>query len=107
MQIDDPARGFTFKADGPLDMRMDPARGRSASELLSTLGVAGLARILAENADEPRADELAAAILRAHARSPLSTTRALEGRGPRHASRPDSDRPTTRFGASFRRSGSP
>ena len=77
MQIDDPARGFTFKADGPLDMRMNPEKGRSAAELLSSLGVAGLARILDENADEPRADLLAEAILIAHARTPLITTLAL------------------------------
>jgi 16S rRNA (cytosine1402-N4)-methyltransferase len=77
MQIDDPARGFTFKADGPLDMRMNPAKGEPASALLSKLGDAGLARILAENSDEPHAGELAAAILRAHARLPLMTTRAL------------------------------
>jgi 16S rRNA (cytosine1402-N4)-methyltransferase len=77
MQVDDPARGFTFKADGPLDMRMNPGKGRSAAELLSTLGVAGLARLLAENADEPRADDLAGAILDAHAARPLTTTRAL------------------------------
>jgi 16S rRNA (cytosine1402-N4)-methyltransferase len=77
MQIDDPARGFTFKADGPLDMRMNPARGRSAAELLTSLGVAALARILAENADEPRAEELAEAILSAHAKNAVTTTRAL------------------------------
>jgi 16S rRNA (cytosine1402-N4)-methyltransferase len=77
MQIDDPSRGFTFKGDGPLDMRINPERGKSAAELLSTLGVAGLTRILAENADEPYAVELAEAILTAHARNPLSTTRAL------------------------------
>ena len=77
MQLDDPARGFTFKADGPLDMRMNPARGPTASALLSTLGVPGLARLLAENADEPRAEELSAAILHAHARRPLATTGAL------------------------------
>jgi len=48
MQIDDPARGFTFKDDGPLDMRMNPARGQSASALLSTLDQGGLAGLLAE-----------------------------------------------------------
>jgi 16S rRNA (cytosine1402-N4)-methyltransferase len=77
MQIDDPARGFSFKGDGPLDMRMNPERGKSAAELLSTLGVAGLTRILVENADEPYAVELAEAILLAHTRSPLTTTRSL------------------------------
>src|SRR5207249_2836452 len=55
VQLDDPARGFTFQEDGPLDMRMNPARGRPASALLSTLDEAGLTRILADNADEPRA----------------------------------------------------
>jgi 16S rRNA (cytosine1402-N4)-methyltransferase len=77
MQIDDPARGFTFKGDGPLDMRMDPARGRPASALLAGLDEATLARILAENADEPRAAVVAAAVVRARARTPLTTTRAL------------------------------
>ncbi len=67
MQIDDPARGFTFKVDGPLDMRMDPTRGRTASDLLSMVDETGLARILAENSDEPDAFELASAILLAHA----------------------------------------
>ncbi len=77
MQIDDPSRGFTFKSDGPLDMRMNPDRGVPAAELLSKLGVTGLARLLAENSDEPRAVELAEAILLAHASTPLTTTRAL------------------------------
>ena len=77
MQIDDPARGFSFKAAGPLDMRMNPSRGRPASALLSDLGESGLARLLAENADEPHARELASAIHRAHARTPLVTTQAL------------------------------
>ena len=77
MQIDDPARGFTFKEDGPLDMRMDPARGRPASALLAGLDEAVLARLLDENADEPRAAEVAASIVRARTRAPLTTTRAL------------------------------
>jgi 16S rRNA (cytosine1402-N4)-methyltransferase len=77
MQIDDPARGFTFKSDGPLDMRMNPARGLSASALLSKLDVAGLTQLLTDNADEPHAAELSRHILNAHARAPLMTTRAL------------------------------
>ncbi|HEY3965424.1 MAG TPA: 16S rRNA (cytosine(1402)-N(4))-methyltransferase RsmH [Planctomycetaceae bacterium] len=77
MQIDDPARGFTFKADGPLDMRMNPARGLTAAALLSKLDEDELALLLADHADEPRAQELSRQILRAHARSPLTTTRAL------------------------------
>ena len=77
MQIDDPARGFTFKADGPLDMRMDPTRGRPAAEWLTGMDKGTLAGILAENADEPMAEEVAAALVRAHARAPLETTGAL------------------------------
>ncbi|MBI5761332.1 MAG: 16S rRNA (cytosine(1402)-N(4))-methyltransferase RsmH [Planctomycetales bacterium] len=77
MQIDDPARGFTFKFDGPLDMRMNPARGLPASKLLSKLDADELAQLLDENADEPHAVEMATAILKAHSRSPLTTTRAL------------------------------
>ncbi len=77
MQIDDPSRGFTFKADGPLDMRMNPSKGRTAAELLSNIGQAKLAEVLAENADEPRSGELAGFILQAHARRPLKTTLQL------------------------------
>ena len=77
MQVDDPARGFTFKADGPLDMRMNPEQGRSAADLLREINAAGLAAILAENADEPRAKGVASAILDARNRSSLATTRAL------------------------------
>lgn len=77
MQLDDPARGFTFKADGPLDMRMNPVRGLSAAELLSRWASDELAQRLEDNADEPLALELAQAILKAHARQPLRTTFAL------------------------------
>src|SRR5271168_3235500 len=76
MQIDDPARGFSFKEPGPLDMRMNPTRGRPASALLSELGESALAEILAKNSDQPQARELASAIHRAHAREPLMTTQA-------------------------------
>ena len=77
MQIDDPSRGFTFKSDGPLDMRMNPARGLSASQLLSKLDEQELTRLLDENADEPQAAEFADAILTTHAHQPITTTQGL------------------------------
>ena len=77
MQLDDPVRGFSFKVDGPLDMRMNPNRGLSASALLSTLDVAELRAILVENSDEPNAEKIAERILYAHSKEPLETTLAL------------------------------
>jgi 16S rRNA (cytosine1402-N4)-methyltransferase len=62
MQIDDPARGFSVKHEGPLDMRMNPERGQSASVLLQKIGADALASLLAENSDEPHAAALAAAL---------------------------------------------
>ena len=77
MQIDNPARGFTFKTAGPLDLRMNPDRGQSASALLATISESKLERTLSENADEPHAPLLAKAILLAQVRAPLTTTTAL------------------------------
>ena len=77
MQIDDPARGFTFKDDGLLDMRLDPTRGRSAATWLEGIAEVPLARVLTANADEPLATEIAAAIVRARVRTPLNTTKNL------------------------------
>ncbi len=62
MQIDDPARGFSVKTDGPLDMRMNPQRGFPASALLEKTSADALAKLFQENADEPRAAELAGAL---------------------------------------------
>ena len=62
MQLDNPDRGFTFKESGPLDMRMNPARGEPASKLLTHLSVDTLTRLLEENADEPDARLLARAL---------------------------------------------
>lgn len=59
MQYDDPARGFSFKHGGPLDMRMDPQRGISAREWLAEISAGELAEILAGNSDEPHAVEIA------------------------------------------------
>lgn len=55
MQLDNPARGFSYKQPGPLDMRMNPARGEPAAELVSRLSEGELAELLDENADEPHA----------------------------------------------------
>src|SRR5207247_10663751 len=73
MQMDNPARGFTYKYDGPLDLRMNPRRGQNASALLASLDETALAALLLENADEPGADRLARAIKK----TPASTTTQL------------------------------
>jgi len=71
MQIDDPARGFSVKFDGPLDMRMNPQRGQSASALLEKIKPAALAEILVENSDEPHATELSSVLAGRHFRTTL------------------------------------
>lgn len=62
MQVDNPARGFSFKHQGPLDMRMNPKKGLSASTLIAKSSEAELAQLLSENADEPDAARLASAL---------------------------------------------
>ncbi len=62
MQIDNPARGFSVKGEGPLDMRMNPRRGQPASVFLKNIRAPKLAGVLMENADEPRAEMLADAL---------------------------------------------
>ena len=62
MQIDDPARGFSVKLAGPLDMRMNPQRGQPASALLEKISPGALADLLTANADEPNAAHLAPAL---------------------------------------------
>jgi 16S rRNA (cytosine1402-N4)-methyltransferase len=62
MQLDDPARGFSVKHEGPLDMRMNPQRGQPAWALLEKISSAKLAALLVENADEPYAATLAPAL---------------------------------------------
>ena len=74
MQIDDPARGFSYKHDGPLDMRMDRARGRTAAEVLAKIPEVDLARALEELADEPHAARIAAAVVARRATAPLLRT---------------------------------
>ena len=77
MQIDNPKRGFTFKVDGPLDMRLNPEHGQPAHELLSRLDESSLASLLVSNADEPHAEALSKFILNSHRDHPLETTSQL------------------------------
>lgn len=63
MQIDNPDRGFSFKVDGPLDLRLNPKSGKSASELLDTISQNHLEEILVLNSDEPYSHQIAEAII--------------------------------------------
>ena len=64
MQIDNPERGFSYKVEGPLDLRMNPQKGTSAAERLKEVTEEELAGMLRENADEPYADEIAATVMK-------------------------------------------
>jgi 16S rRNA (cytosine1402-N4)-methyltransferase len=74
MQVDDPERGFSYVRDGPLDMRMDRSRGRTAAQLLATIPEADLAKALRELGDEPEAERVAAALVAARRQRPLERT---------------------------------
>ena len=78
MQIDDPDRGFSYKHDGPLDMRMNPNRGASASVWIARCSsVEKLTRVLIEGGDDPNAARIAAAIFAARSQEPIETTMQL------------------------------
>ena len=81
MQMDNPARGFTYKWDGPLDLRMNPQRGQAASALLETLDETALAALLLANADEPKADRLARAIKKTSVSTTTQLTAILRSAG--------------------------
>ncbi len=73
-QIDAPERGFSFRDEGPLDMRMDPQRGLTARQVVNEWGERDLRDVLREYGEEPRAGTIARAIIAAR---PLDTTRDL------------------------------
>jgi len=77
MQLDDPARGFSFRKDGPLDLRLDPRLPRTAADWLARLTEDELAAQLAETADEPDAAAVARAVHQRMTRAPLARTRDL------------------------------
>jgi 16S rRNA (cytosine1402-N4)-methyltransferase len=74
MQVDDAGRGFSYVRDGPLDMRMDRSRGRTAVQLLATLPEAELRDALRDLGDEPAAAAIARAIVTARQETPLERT---------------------------------
>jgi 16S rRNA (cytosine1402-N4)-methyltransferase len=77
-QIDNPARGFSFRADGPLDMRMDPTRGTSAADWLATATVEHMAEVIRDYGEERFAVPIAKAIAaRRQERGPLASTSEL------------------------------
>jgi 16S rRNA (cytosine1402-N4)-methyltransferase len=77
-QIDNPARGFSFRGDGPLDMRMDPTRGQSAAEWLATAPVEQMTEVIRDYGEERFAFQIAKAIAaRRQERGPLATTAEL------------------------------
>ena len=73
-QLDDPLRGLSFSADGPLDMRMDPSTGPTAADLVNSMPESDLADLIFRLGEEPRSRRIARAVCRAR---PITTTREL------------------------------
>ncbi len=76
-QIDDAARGFSFRHDGPLDMRMDPSRGISAADWLNSAPSNDIERVIRDHGEERFAFQIAQALVSRRAERPLSRTREL------------------------------
>jgi 16S rRNA (cytosine1402-N4)-methyltransferase len=76
-QLDDPARGFSFNKDGPLDMRMDPTRGQPVSVWLAHAGVPEIRHVIATLGEERFANRIASEIVRSRAEHPLQRTGEL------------------------------
>ncbi len=89
MQLDGSGRGFSFRRDEPLDMRMDPTRGETAAEFLASVEETDLADVIFQLGEERHSRRIARAIVGARGRGPLATTgqladivrRAIPGRG--------------------------
>lgn len=78
MQIDNPERGFSYKLDGPLDLRLNPQAGESAAQRLKKLNLNDFIHLMVENSDEPYAQEIAREVMkRKKQKQPIETTRDL------------------------------
>ncbi|WP_026489457.1 16S rRNA (cytosine(1402)-N(4))-methyltransferase RsmH [Butyrivibrio sp. XBB1001] len=78
MQIDDPSRGFSYKIDGPLDLRLDPEHGESAAQRLHNITRDEFVGMMVENSDEPYAEEIADKVFNLMKKgNPMDTTTAL------------------------------
>ena len=77
LQLDDPGKGFSYRADGPLDLRFDQDRGRTAAELIAEMDEADLADLIYEWGEERASRRIARAIVRARAEEPVATTGRL------------------------------
>lgn len=79
MQIDNPDRGFSYKAEGPLDLRMNPQKGESAAQRLQQVNYRELVGMLEENADEPYAQQIARVVMnRKKKGTPIETTTQMK-----------------------------
>ena len=76
-QLEDPARGFTFRSDGPLDMRMDPTRGESAADFLARASIDELTEVIRDYGEERFAQSVARAVAKAREVRPIVSTRQL------------------------------
>src|SRR5262249_51324665 len=89
MQLDAPGRGFSFRRDEPLDMRMDPTRGPTAADVVAELAEEALADVIFQFGEERYSRRIARAIVNARMRAPIETTgqlaaivrRAVPGKG--------------------------
>lgn len=78
MQIDNPQRGFSYKIDGPLDLRLDPEHGESAAQRLRSITEEEFVGMMIENSDEPYAEEIAHKVFTLMSKgNPMDTTTAL------------------------------
>lgn len=95
-QLDDASRGFSFRADGPLDMRMDRSRGLTAADIVNTRAEDDLADILRTYGEEPAAKRIAKAIVRSREICPFATTLQLAEMIERTVGRRGAHHPATR-----------
>ena len=77
VQLNDARRGFSFAADGPLDMRMDRSTGRTAAELVAQLSESELSNLIFQNGEERFARRIARALVQVRIDRPLQTTNDL------------------------------